>query len=129
MWLLSDEHYLHWPQFAQRIAFTHNTATHDGIGPITSFEVHHEAPVRNTLASALADRPPLSESEELALPAQFAAAVAVSTSAFVQLAKTHDSFVKTETAAHSVKFEGKYNHFFHRRQSKGASAANQRRRK
>jgi hypothetical protein len=99
MRLLSDEHYLHWPQFAQRIAFTHNTATHDGIGPITPFEVHHGAPARNTLASALAERPLLSESEELALPAQFAAAVAVSTSAFAQLAKTHDSFTKTETAA------------------------------
>jgi hypothetical protein len=97
--LLSDEHYLQWPQFAQCIAFTHNSATHVGIEPTTPFEVHHGALARNTLASALDDRPSLSEGEELALSAQFAAAVAVSTSAYAQLAKNHDTFVKTETAA------------------------------
>jgi hypothetical protein len=87
--LLSDEHYLQWSQFAQRIVFTHNSATHDEIGPINPFEVHHGAPARNTLASALADRPPppLSEGEELALPAQFAAAVAVSTALLLNLQK------------------------------------------
>jgi hypothetical protein len=99
MRLLSDEHYRQWPQFAQRIAFTHNTAVHEGIGPITPFEVHHGASARNTLASSLADQPIISEEDELALPAQFAEAVAVSTTAFVQLAKTHDSFIKMETAA------------------------------
>ena len=41
---------------------------------------------------------PLSEDEELALPAQFAEAVAISTRAFTALAKTHDLFVRTETA-------------------------------
>ena len=69
MRLLSDDHYLQWPHFAQRIAFTHNTAVHDGLGPITPFEVHHGAPARNTLVFALADSTPLSEDEELALPA------------------------------------------------------------
>jgi transposase InsO family protein len=75
MRLLSNDHYLQWPLFAQRIAFTHNTAIHDGLGPITPFEVHHGAPARNTLVSALAEHTPLSEGEELALPAQFAAAL------------------------------------------------------
>jgi hypothetical protein len=37
--------------------------------------------------------------KELSLPAEFAAAVAVSTRAFSQLAKTHDEFVRNETAA------------------------------
>ncbi len=65
---------------------------------MTPFEVYHGAPARNTLASVLADPPvPLSEDEELALPAQFAEAVAISTSTFTALAKTHDLFVRTET--------------------------------
>ncbi len=66
---------------------------------MTAFEVYHGTPARNTLASSLADPPvPLTEDEELALPTQFAEAVAISTSAFTALAKTHDLFVRTETA-------------------------------
>ncbi len=97
--MLSDENYVRWPEFAQRIAFAYNSAPHEGIASVTPFEVYHGAPARNTLASALADHPaPLSEDEELALPAQFAEAVAVSTRAFTALARTHDLFVRTETA-------------------------------
>jgi hypothetical protein len=97
--MLSDDHYARWPEFAQRIAFAHNSASHEGIASVTPFEVYHGAPARNTLASSLADPPvPLSEDEELALPAQFAEAVAISTRAFVAAAKTHDLFVRKETA-------------------------------
>ena len=54
--MLSDEHYVRWPEFAQRIAFAYNSASHEGIASVTPFEVYHGAPARNTLASSL--RPP-----------------------------------------------------------------------
>jgi hypothetical protein len=41
----------------------------------------------------------IDEAKELTLPALFADAVAVSAKTFVQLAKTHDEFVRRETAA------------------------------
>jgi hypothetical protein len=41
----------------------------------------------------------MDEDKELSLPAEFAAAVAVSTRAFSQLARTHDEIVRNETAA------------------------------
>jgi hypothetical protein len=41
----------------------------------------------------------MDEDKELCLPTEFAAAVAVSTRAFSQLARTHDEFVRKETAA------------------------------
>ncbi len=49
--------------------------------------------------SSLVDPPPFTEDEELALPVQFAEAVARSTTAFTALARTHDVFVRAETAA------------------------------
>ncbi len=97
--LLSDEHYVRWPEFASRIAFAYNASRHEGIGSIAPFQVQHGAMPNNSLASAIGDAPVLSEGEELALPAQFAEALALSTSVFSQLAKTHDTFVRTETAA------------------------------
>ncbi len=42
--------------------------------------------------------PTFTEEEELALPTQFADAVALSTQIFTALAKNHDQFIKTETA-------------------------------
>jgi hypothetical protein len=97
--LLSDEHYQRWPEFASRIAFAYNDAAHEGIGSVTAFQIYFGTSARNTLASALTEtRPILTEDEELALPAQFAQAVAVSTAAFTQIAKTHDAYVRTETA-------------------------------
>jgi hypothetical protein len=93
MRLLSDDAYQRWPEFAQRIAFVHNTAIHDGLNAVTSFSVYHGSEARNTLASSLAPAPPLSEDDELVLPAQFAEAVALSTQAFTAIAKTHDEFV------------------------------------
>jgi hypothetical protein len=77
--LLSDYQYLRWPEFAQRIAFVHNAATHKALNVGTPFSVYYGSEARNTLASSLANAPPLSEDEELALPAQFAEAVALST--------------------------------------------------
>jgi hypothetical protein len=98
--LLTDDEYQRWPDCAQRIAFVHNAATHDeGLNVVTPFSVYHGSEARNTLASSLADAPPISEDEELALPAQFAEAVALSTRAFTAIARTHDEFVRTETAA------------------------------
>jgi hypothetical protein len=99
--LLSDEHYLRWPEFASRIAFSYNTAPHEGVGSVSAFQIFHGSDLRNTLASSLTDPPTLTEDEELALPAQFAEAVAtsISTAVFTSLAKTHDRFVKTEMAA------------------------------
>jgi hypothetical protein len=73
-----------------------------GINHVTPFEVYRGTPARNTLASSLAPPAstlPLTEDEELALPALFADAVVLSTSVFTAIAKTHDTYVRTETAA------------------------------
>ncbi len=96
--LLSDEHYLRWPDFASRIAFAYNSAPHEGIGSVTAFQIYHGTDPRNTLASSLAKPPAFTEDEELALPAQFADAVALSTQMFTKMTKNHDEFVKAETA-------------------------------
>jgi hypothetical protein len=96
--LLSDEHYARWPDFASRIAFAYNSAPHGGIGDVSAFQVYHGADPRNTLASSLTDPHTFTEEEELALPVQFAEAVALSTQVFTALAKSHDQFIKTEMA-------------------------------
>jgi hypothetical protein len=83
--LLSDEHYARRPEFASRIAFAYNASPQDGIESVIPFQVYHGTPPRNTMASALGDPPILTEDEELALSAQFAEAVALSTSVFTQL--------------------------------------------
>jgi hypothetical protein len=51
------------------------------------------------LATRLLATPPVDEDKELCLPGEFAEAVAVSTTAFCQLAKSHDQFIREETAA------------------------------
>ncbi len=99
MRILPDDHYRHWPAFVSRIAFAYNTASHDSIGAITPFEVQHGATARNALLTPLLDAPDIDEKRELCLPGEFAAVVAVSTRAFSQLARTHDEFVRMETAA------------------------------
>jgi hypothetical protein len=97
---LPDEHYCQWPAFASRITFAYITAAHEGIAGVTPFEVYHGAPARNPLtASLLENETDIDEDKELRLPEDFAAAVAVSTKAFIQLAKSHDQFVRQETAA------------------------------
>ncbi len=97
--LLSDEHYARWPEFASRLAFSYNASPHDGIGSISPFQLQRGSPPNNSLAAALGDASVLSEDEELVLPTLFAEAVALSTSVFTQIARTHDTFVRTETAA------------------------------
>ncbi len=92
--MLSDEHYARWPDFSSRIAFAYNSAPHGGIGDVSAFQVYHGSDPRNTLASSLTDPPFFTEEEELALPAQFADAVALSTQIFTTLAKTHDQLPK-----------------------------------
>jgi hypothetical protein len=54
---------------------------------------------RDSLLTPLLATDQVNEDEELCLPEKFATAVAVSTRAFSQLAKTHDEFVRNETAA------------------------------
>ncbi len=81
-----------------RIVFSYNTAPHEGIGSVTAFQIFHGSDPRNTLVSSLQDSPPLTEDEELALPAQFAEAVALSTGVFAEFARTHDGFVRSQTA-------------------------------
>ncbi len=65
MRLLSDEAYKRWADYAQRIAFVHNTAVHEGINVMTPFAVYHGSEARDTLASSLSDPPPVSEDIEL----------------------------------------------------------------
>ena len=86
--LLSDEHYLRWPEFASHISFSYNTAPHEGIASVTAFQIFHGSDPHNTLVCSLQDSPPLTEDEELALPTQFADAVALSTGVFAELART-----------------------------------------
>ena len=97
--LLPDDHYVQWPSFASRIAFAFNTAAHDSIAQVTPFEVYHGSPAHNPLTALLLDQPPVDEDSEIQMPLDFAEAVAVSTKVFSQLAKTHDEFVRTKTAA------------------------------
>ena len=97
--LLPDDHYAQWPSFASRIAFAHNTAGHDSLGGSSPFEIYHGSPANNPLTALLIDSPSLDEDKEMVLPAQFADAVATSTRIFSQLARTHDQFIREETAA------------------------------
>jgi hypothetical protein len=97
--LLPDDHYRVWPDFASRICFAFNSASHESIAGITPFQVYHGVPARNPFSSLLLDAPEVDEDRELLLPTEFSEAVAVSTKVFCQLASTHDQFVKNETAA------------------------------
>ncbi len=64
---------------------------------VTPFEVHHGAPARPPFPG-LAEETSINEDEEMKLPSLFAEATAVSTKVFCQLARTHDEFVRHETA-------------------------------
>jgi transposase InsO family protein len=97
--LLPDDHYARWPAFASRISFVFNTASHDSIAEVTPFQIYHGAPARNPFESLLTDNPVVDENREASLPKEFAEAVTASTKIFVQLAKTHDDYVRAETAA------------------------------
>jgi hypothetical protein len=97
MRILPDDHYKRWPSFASRITYAYNAAPHDSIGGIIPFQVQHGAPTRDPFSLLLAGDVPVDEDNELTLHALFAEAVSVSTKTFIQLAKTHDEFVRQET--------------------------------
>jgi hypothetical protein len=102
--MLSDEQYLQWPRYVSRIVFAYNTAAHQSIGGISPFEIYFGMPARDTFSRILT-----TSSEHLEqLPTEegdvqnarlFALAVRTSTTAFVQLAKNHDQFLKEKSAA------------------------------
>jgi hypothetical protein len=81
------------------ITFAYNTAIHYSLGEPSPFEVYHGTPANNPLAALLVDSSPVDEDKEMTLPTKFAEAVATSTRIFSQLAKTHDQFIREETAA------------------------------
>jgi hypothetical protein len=95
--MLPDDRYKRWPSFASRITFAFNSAPHDSLAGVTPFEVQHGAPARQPFPG-LTEETSLNEDEELKLPPPFAEAAAVSTKIFCQLARTHDEFVRRETA-------------------------------
>jgi hypothetical protein len=66
---------------------------------VTPFQVYFGAPARNPFATALLDHPIVDEDKDASLPNEFAAAVTVSTTIFTQLARTHDEYVRAESAA------------------------------
>jgi hypothetical protein len=102
--MLSDDQYRHWPRFVSRIAFAYNTAPHQSIGSIAPFEIYYGLPARDTFSRILTDQtellPQLPTAEgDMENARLFALAVKTSTTAFVQLAKTHDEFMKAKSAA------------------------------
>ena len=103
MRMLSDDQYRHWPRYASRIVFAYRTAAHQSIGMISPYEIQYGAPARDTFSGILT----VSSDQLQQLPNDdgdmenarlFALAVKTSTMAFIQLAKNHDQYVKTETA-------------------------------
>jgi hypothetical protein len=97
--LLPDDHYVRWPAIASSICFAFNTASQDAIAGVSPFQVYHGAPARDNFASLLLDHPFIDEEKEAILPKEFAEAVTASTTIFIQLARTHDEYVRAETAA------------------------------
>ena len=104
MRLLPDDQYKQWPKFVSRIVFAYNTASHQSIGGISPYEIDHGVPARDVFSQFLTA--PMDDLQQL--PTEdgdienarlFALAVRTSTTAFVQLAKNHDQYVKDETAA------------------------------
>jgi hypothetical protein len=104
MRLLSDEQYAEWPQYRARILFAYNTAPHQSLGSVSPFELYFGTTARLgfsvILDSESVDHLPQPPDEEgdIAQVRLFAAAVKTSTTAFIQLARNHDQYVKDETA-------------------------------
>ena len=100
MRILPDDLYLRWPELASRVCFAYNTAPHSAIGNVSPFEIYHGVPARNPFAPLIPaarvdDQLP---DHDLADPAAYATAVAVSVSAFTTMAKVHSDYEKTTTA-------------------------------
>ncbi len=103
MRMLSDEQYKVWPTFVARSVFAYNTASHQSIGNASPYEIYFGCEARDTFSKILMDSPeqlPHSPTEEgdMENARLFASAIKTSTAAFIQLAKNHDLFVRTETA-------------------------------
>jgi transposase InsO family protein len=103
MKLLPDDQYHQWPRFVSQIVFAYNTAPHASLGGISPYEVYYGVPARDTFSKVLTiqteDLPQLpDEAGDKESARLFALAVKTSTTAFVQLARNHDQYVKNETA-------------------------------
>jgi hypothetical protein len=104
MRLLSDDQYKQWPKFVSRIVFAYNTTPHQSLGGISPYGIDYGTPVRDTFSKVLTDQTDFmsqlpneeGDSENARL---FALVVETSTTAFIQLAKNHEQYVKDETAA------------------------------
>jgi hypothetical protein len=104
MRLLTDEQYAVWPTFIARIAFAYNTAPHSSLGQASPYELYYGTPARDVFSAILDSTSnatlvqALIEEGDLVNAQLFASAVKTSTAAFIQLAKSHDQYVKQETA-------------------------------
>ncbi len=86
-----------------QIAFAYNTAPHQSLGGISPYEVYYGVPARDTFSKVLTTQSELlpqlpDEAGDKESARLFALAVKRSTTAFVQLARNHDQYLKTETA-------------------------------
>jgi hypothetical protein len=104
MRLLTDEQYAVWPTFVARIEFAYNTAPHASLGGTAPYQLYYGAPPRDVFSAILDNTSNFTlvqtpdEQGDLVNAQLFASAVETSTAAFIQLAKSHDQFVKQETA-------------------------------
>jgi hypothetical protein len=103
MRMLSDDQYRHWPRYASRIVFAYRTAAHQSIGMISPYEIQYGTPARDTFTGILTVSPEQlpqlpTDDGDIENAKLFASAVKTSTMAFIELAKNHDQYVKTETA-------------------------------
>ncbi len=103
MRMLSDEQYKVWPTFVARVSFAYNTASHQSIGNASLYEIYFGCEARDTFSKILMDSPEQlpnapTEAGDMENARLFANAIKTSTAAFIQLAKNHDLFVRTETA-------------------------------
>jgi hypothetical protein len=104
MRMLPDDQYRKWPRFSSRIAFAYNTAAHQSIGGISPFEIYCGVTARDNFSRILTAQTELlpqlpNDDGDMEQARLFALAVKTSTTAFIQLAKTHDEFMKAKSAA------------------------------
>ncbi len=102
--MLPDDQYRQWPRFVSRIDFAYNTAPHQSIGGISPLEIYFGVPARDTFSRILTAQTELlpqlpNDDGDMETARLFALAVKTSTTAFIQLAKTHDEFMKAKSAA------------------------------
>jgi hypothetical protein len=102
MKFLSPSDYLHWPRFAQRICFAHNSVSHSTLGSLSPFEMDHGSPAQlpfappdPTIRIPRHDASP--ETSPSPTPAAFVAALQTSVQAFHRFAATHKTFLAKTT--------------------------------